>query len=592
MPHKARILVELIRRAAASTEKRIVVSVHGRKDISVAVEMLKQEMLETVVGLEGHADIFEFAKEWAVAFAEHRVLVTSTQSLLHLFSHGLLAMSQLSLLIFDDCTHANSNHPYCFIVKTFYLTARAKMLAESAASGDAELRELEGLLPRLVLFADWPLVREGENFLVKRNRLAKVFQYLRLFQCVVRPLASDLRAPEAHSWMAFDELVNLKDAGCYQQLRSVYLARGKHTLHDRLECVVQLLGEAEFSPAAQANALVLVSPEGLPQAERLLAQLLHGSGLQTLMMTAANVPQLALVKGTLLLAPAGRDGLQIVSYFLQQQTPATLAAVYLAEAALDPWLLLSLMAYASQMPICSVRPQGGTAVQDQAAEMVLWAAAIGASSPVDSAPFRRLRAFVGGYEAVAKFGYLLADSSPVHHWIRSTGAIINTSTSITTLLCICSYLPRVASIGTGLKIDTVAVKRVDAEGVEVDKDRHYYMTQIHLPPSLLPWLADEAQQVVQGPLTPSRFSSQTLAALEALKRLHACGVVDDNLIISTGLLKVFKDGFGTLDYNPFDTADDGVALAVDQIRELIPKALQRTDEWRTLEGTLCNLGAH
>lgn len=591
--------------------KRIVISVQGKKDLettcSLIMDAFKDDMhlmgdsLKLVHGLQGHADIVEFSRLWRKAFAEHRILLTTSQSLLFLFSHGLLRMDQLTHLFFDDCTMANANHPYCTVMKSFYLPRRAQLLKEAleaatddedvgGGGGGAEVLAVDGMggrLPRILLFADWPLVKDGEDFLAKRDRISKMLQYLRLFQTVIRPLASELRAPEDCTWLAYEELIYLKDAGCFDQLQSIYLAPGQESLLDRLECIAEAYRGAE-----NRNVLVLLQPDNLQPAARILEREL---GVPCELLSPSSLKE-----GHVLLHAMDEDGLALLAHYLQQQSPASLAAVYVAEAGSSPSLLLTLMAYAKQMPVVSIRSRSPASLQQQAMEMMLWMTAIGASSPVDSGPFRKLRAFIGGYEAVAQQAYLLATDSPIHHWIPASGALICTATSISMLLCCCSYLPHIESAGTGLRIHTMAVKRVTAEGTELDRDRHFYMTRITLPPCLQPWLgADEERRHIQGPLTPSRYSSQTLAANATLKLLHEIGVLDDHLMIAESVLKVLlgeetmlqmTDGLQLdsqnthhqLEYNPFENEEiDGEGPS--KIQELVPIPFQKGPEWTALE---------
>jgi hypothetical protein len=163
---------------------------------------------------------------------------------------------------------------------------------------------------------------------------------------------------------------------------------------------------------------------------------------------------------------------------------------------------------------------------------------------------------------------------------------------MTILLACCSYLPHIGSSGTGLRIHTMAVKRVSADGIELDKDRHYYTTRISLPPCLDPWVTTDRLHV-QGPLTPSRLSSQTLAANATLKLLHECGVLNDYLLIRDAVLsRLYSKDIATLgsthhdlEYNPFDNEEinkDDLASA-DQIQELAPFVFQNGPDWKALE---------
>lgn len=600
-PHRFSILAAILGECLAdgpqgeeqgAPPKFMAIAVQGRKDIEVTVGLIRERFGPIVHGLDGHADIVEFSGLWQEAQSRYRILVTSAQSMMYLFCHGLLRMSQISHLIFDDCTLANSNHPYCLIMRSFYLPGRARVLARSVEAASEE--EIEALLyddlPRVVLFGDWPLVSESEGFLAKRDRIAKLLEYLRHFQCVIRPLASDLRAPEGQHWLGYDELIYLKDSGTFEQLQSVYLRPGPVNLQSRLECAVELMVACEHLKDG-ANILVLVGEDSLGPAERLLGAAVRKADLDARceMLTTSSIrPD---VKRRVILYSNKESDLNLLAYFLQQQTAETLASIYIVEPSINPSFVLTLMAYSKQIPLCTVRANDMEGIQGQAIEMVLWMTIIGASAPVDSTPFRKLRAFVGGFEAIAKSAYLIPDVSAIHRRVPATGALISTATSIQMLLCACSYLPHFGSSGTGLRIQTMAVKRVTEAGVELDKERHYYMTKITLPPSLRPWLS-EGQFSVTGPVTPSRFSSQTLASNAALSLMYDHGIVDDNLMISTSVLNSpeilamnWDKTVGKVEYDPFENEeiDENGLVDEDQLQEIIPETFQFSPAWKVLK---------
>ncbi|XP_010495321.1 PREDICTED: dicer-like protein 4 [Camelina sativa] len=60
--------------------------------------------------------------EWEKEISENEVLVMTPQILLHNLQHCFIRMESISLLIFDECHHAQqlSNHPYAEIMKVFY----------------------------------------------------------------------------------------------------------------------------------------------------------------------------------------------------------------------------------------------------------------------------------------------------------------------------------------------------------------------------------------------------------------------------------------------------------------------------------------
>lgn len=578
----------------ANKDLRVLIVVNGSKDLEVTTRMIKARFAELypdecakkaidnylVAGLEGHADIVEFSKDWKEAFDSHLILITSSQSMLYLFSYGLVRMDQLSHLVFDDCTMANSNHPFCVTMKSFYLPEMAKHLAkggEGASSG----------LPRIIGFADWPLVSGEETFMVKRDRMAKMLDFVRLYQSVVCPVRDAIEAPAEYSWMSESDIAGLKEGGCFGQLRMIYLKKEEavNGLLSRLEAAVEAMVEG---PKPRGNVLFLVKPENIQTVQHHLRSLLKKYKLDLSCSLLSESSMMPSATNRVLLCRM--DEIVLLCKFLQNQSMASLDSVYMIEPGVDVESMLTLLAFTEgQTPLVSVR--GAGEVVDQATAMSVWMMAIGASSPVDSLPFRRLRSFIGGYEAIARSAFLLQESSPVHRRILKTGAMIFWNVSVQMLLCFCSYLPHIQSKGTGLLIHTMAVKRVNEAGKELDVERHFYMTRIAFPPCLAPWIPADRMQIC-GSLTPSRFSSQTTAAKVALETLYEFGCLTDNLIIAPAVLALNEDEGHPreLEVNPFDViTDDGGVDGSDlkhqpeDIKEIVPEAFQKDQLWASLD---------
>ena len=56
---------------------------------------------------------------WQKEFNENNVLVMTAQIFLDLLNHGYIKLSQVNLLIFDECHHAKKNDPYKQIMRAF-----------------------------------------------------------------------------------------------------------------------------------------------------------------------------------------------------------------------------------------------------------------------------------------------------------------------------------------------------------------------------------------------------------------------------------------------------------------------------------------
>ncbi|XP_054806590.1 dicer-like protein 4 isoform X2 [Prosopis cineraria] len=68
-------------------------------------------------------------QDWMQEIEQHEVLVMTPQILLRGLSHTFIKMEMISLLIFDECHHAQvkSNHPYAEIMKVFYERESSKI---------------------------------------------------------------------------------------------------------------------------------------------------------------------------------------------------------------------------------------------------------------------------------------------------------------------------------------------------------------------------------------------------------------------------------------------------------------------------------
>ncbi|RGB34312.1 hypothetical protein C1646_653906 [Rhizophagus diaphanus] len=59
-------------------------------------------------------------KQWKKTFIEYDVLVMTAQIFLNILRHGFISLSQVNLLVFDECHHTSKKHPYNLIMREFY----------------------------------------------------------------------------------------------------------------------------------------------------------------------------------------------------------------------------------------------------------------------------------------------------------------------------------------------------------------------------------------------------------------------------------------------------------------------------------------
>lgn len=57
---------------------------------------------------------------WRIELKRRDVFVVIDKILLELLRHGIMRIEQISLLVFDECHHANGQSDYLLIMKEFY----------------------------------------------------------------------------------------------------------------------------------------------------------------------------------------------------------------------------------------------------------------------------------------------------------------------------------------------------------------------------------------------------------------------------------------------------------------------------------------
>ncbi|KAF9680685.1 hypothetical protein SADUNF_Sadunf06G0147300 [Salix dunnii] len=96
----------------------------------------------------GNSNRLKTHSSWEKEIEQYEVLVMTPQILLYNLSHSFIKMDLITLLIFDECHHAQvkSSHPYAQIMKVFYKTN-------------------DGKLPRIFGMTASPVVGKGTAFL-------------------------------------------------------------------------------------------------------------------------------------------------------------------------------------------------------------------------------------------------------------------------------------------------------------------------------------------------------------------------------------------------------------------------------------------
>ncbi|KAJ2742634.1 Dicer-like protein 1 [Coemansia sp. BCRC 34301] len=83
--------------------------------------VIAQNSSQRIKELVGHMSVDEWDEaRWAAEWEEASVLVMTHQVLLNALRAGLVRISDIDLLVFDECHHARGHHPYALIMREFY----------------------------------------------------------------------------------------------------------------------------------------------------------------------------------------------------------------------------------------------------------------------------------------------------------------------------------------------------------------------------------------------------------------------------------------------------------------------------------------
>ena len=114
-------------------------------------------------------------EQWKYLFEQLDIIVMTAQILLDLLAHGFISMSDISLLIFDECHHARKRHPFNVILQEFYHilpkdgAERPRIFGMTASplnrkeSCDASIRQLQANLDAVIYTVTRDECRELEE---------------------------------------------------------------------------------------------------------------------------------------------------------------------------------------------------------------------------------------------------------------------------------------------------------------------------------------------------------------------------------------------------------------------------------------------
>ncbi|CAL4933981.1 unnamed protein product [Urochloa decumbens] len=157
------------------------------------------------------------ARQWKEAIGSKEIVVMTPQILLDALRHAFLTVNTMSLLIFDECHRACGNHPYSRIMKEFYVNSEWRpavfgMTASPvAAKGASTIEDCEAQIVQLELILD------AKVYIVEdRNELESFSPGATIVNKYYDPYLFDLDDLESKLQILFEEfdglLVSLQES--------------------------------------------------------------------------------------------------------------------------------------------------------------------------------------------------------------------------------------------------------------------------------------------------------------------------------------------------------------------------------------------
>uniref|UniRef100_K4AJR2 Uncharacterized protein n=1 Tax=Setaria italica TaxID=4555 RepID=K4AJR2_SETIT len=150
------------------------------------------------------------ARQWKEAIGTKEIVVMTPQILLDALRHAFLTMSVMSLLIFDECHRACGNHPYSRIMKEFYVdsdwrpTIFGMTASPVATKGASTIGDCEAQIAQLELILD------AKVYIVEdRNELERFSPGATIVNKYYDPYLFDLDDLESKLQTLFEEVVKI-----------------------------------------------------------------------------------------------------------------------------------------------------------------------------------------------------------------------------------------------------------------------------------------------------------------------------------------------------------------------------------------------
>ncbi|XP_059489043.1 endoribonuclease Dicer-like isoform X2 [Neocloeon triangulifer] len=110
-----------IKRPFLENGKRIIFTAPRVALVDQQADVLRKYTPFAIGSYNGYMQVEFWDKDqWTEEFVKNQVLVMGSQILLDILDKGFLQLSQVALLVFDECHHATANHPMNMIMRMHY----------------------------------------------------------------------------------------------------------------------------------------------------------------------------------------------------------------------------------------------------------------------------------------------------------------------------------------------------------------------------------------------------------------------------------------------------------------------------------------
>jgi dsRNA-specific ribonuclease len=474
--------------------------------------------------LDGVVNFVEAKNDWKVALLTKKIIITSCATALNILTHAFVKLTDFKLLYIPLIPSANTNHPFCKLMKLFYdceASGRLTRIVGLASTDhwDTDVMKIKGDNHLVYALNDWNL---------------KVRNYVNDFHCAVVNVVPTLPIPknversstQNISWSLFHQTSQVK-----KLFREI-----EPKINDRILVLVEdeEIKESLLGYIFKSN----VFPSKIPKRKKLNASSLTGN---------FETPKSFIVVGLI----SQSDSL------LKENFVDHIFIHLNSKSPID-----KLLSNLNQLNIPSTNFKVSAAVEDNGAKTLghfksLFNQSIGSEKNlvINDQTGAVLHPLIAT-ELLMKFCSYLPK-------VSSNGKLLS-----------------------GLQVLTVLAKRTDENGTIIPHDpKELFVTKIIMPERLYSWFNNDP---IIGDIASNRTEAQSNASFKAFKRVIELGLVDDHLLITEELRsESFSDSTSLIPEDELLSKDTGPSGSLNgdfgpdsitseetaKMQEIIPKNL-------------------